>query len=353
LKIEQETRYPWDGAVKMTVNPDVAAPLTIHVRIPGWARNQPVASDLYRFADTSAAPVTLQDQWPAGSAEAGQGLRLADAHVAARRHHRAEPADAGAARGGERPGSGGSRASGAAARSHRVRRRMAGQSQRAGAQFAAAGWRAAAGGVQAGHAEGRGGGARQGDCAGVRRARQDRPDRAGIHRDPLLRVGQPRARADDGVVSHRRSACQTAALPDRRQHRQSDGVRPEPAGSADHQRRRRTRVVGRSHGYFDWWPRKGTSEWVEYAFENPPRFRSAGSIGSTTRAAAKCACRPRGGCCIARGTNGNRCAPANRTASRKDGYNRVAFEPVSTSGLRLEVAMQPNWSAGIQQWRVK
>ena len=33
--------------------------------------------------------------------------------------------------------------------------------------------------------------------------------------------------------------------------------------------------------------------------------------------------------------------------------NRVAFEPVSTSGLRLEITMQPNWSAGIQQWRVK
>ena len=37
----------------------------------------------------------------------------------------------------------------------------------------------------------------------------------------------------------------------------------------------------------------------------------------------------------------------------KDAYNRVAFEPVSTSGLRLEITMQPNWSAGIQQWRVK
>lgn len=59
LKITQETRYPWDGAVKMTVTPDQAADLTIHVRIPGWARNQPVASDLYRFVDQSTAAATI------------------------------------------------------------------------------------------------------------------------------------------------------------------------------------------------------------------------------------------------------------------------------------------------------
>ncbi|SPE34859.1 conserved exported hypothetical protein [Candidatus Sulfopaludibacter sp. SbA3] len=51
VHMTQETRYPWDGAVKMTVAPDQAAALTIHVRIPGWARNEPVASDLYRFED--------------------------------------------------------------------------------------------------------------------------------------------------------------------------------------------------------------------------------------------------------------------------------------------------------------
>ena len=54
VKMAQDTRYPWDGAVKMTVTPDQAAPLTINVRIPGWARNEPVASDLYRFADKSS-----------------------------------------------------------------------------------------------------------------------------------------------------------------------------------------------------------------------------------------------------------------------------------------------------------
>src|SRR5207302_3561055 len=51
LKITQETRYPWNGDVKMTVTPDRPAKFTIAVRIPGWARNEAVPGDLYKFLD--------------------------------------------------------------------------------------------------------------------------------------------------------------------------------------------------------------------------------------------------------------------------------------------------------------
>jgi hypothetical protein len=34
-------------------------------------------------------------------------------------------------------------------------------------------------------------------------------------------------------------------------------------------------------------------------------------------------------------------------------YNRVAFAPVTTPALRLEITMQPKWSAGLQEWKVK
>jgi hypothetical protein len=37
----------------------------------------------------------------------------------------------------------------------------------------------------------------------------------------------------------------------------------------------------------------------------------------------------------------------------KDRFNTIAFRPVSTTGLRLEVTMQPQWSAGVQEWKVK
>ena len=36
----------------------------------------------------------------------------------------------------------------------------------------------------------------------------------------------------------------------------------------------------------------------------------------------------------------------------KDRFNRLSFSPVTTTGLRMEVQLQPNWSAGIQEWKV-
>lgn len=60
IGIVQETRYPWDGSVKMTVNPDRASRFTLNVRIPGWARGEAVPSGLYRFADQAPGPVALK-----------------------------------------------------------------------------------------------------------------------------------------------------------------------------------------------------------------------------------------------------------------------------------------------------
>ena len=39
--------------------------------------------------------------------------------------------------------------------------------------------------------------------------------------------------------------------------------------------------------------------------------------------------------------------------AEKDRYNKNAFRPVTTTGLRLEIVMQPNWSAGLHEWKVK
>jgi hypothetical protein len=59
LKIIQETKYPWDGAVKITVEPEKKAKFAISLRIPGWARGEPVPGDLYKFQDNAVDPVTL------------------------------------------------------------------------------------------------------------------------------------------------------------------------------------------------------------------------------------------------------------------------------------------------------
>jgi DUF1680 family protein len=55
----QETKYPWEGTVKILVNARPGGTFTIKVRIPGWAQNKPVPTDLYSFLDRSEQPVRL------------------------------------------------------------------------------------------------------------------------------------------------------------------------------------------------------------------------------------------------------------------------------------------------------
>ncbi len=57
--LTQTTNYPWDGRVRIDVTPEQPTEFALHVRIPGWARNQPVPSDLYRFLQRLETPPTL------------------------------------------------------------------------------------------------------------------------------------------------------------------------------------------------------------------------------------------------------------------------------------------------------
>ncbi|MFB3784873.1 MAG: glycoside hydrolase family 127 protein [bacterium] len=60
IQLRQETRYPWEGRVRITVQTAAPVEFTLLVRIPGWAQNRPVPSDLYFYADAAPGPVSLQ-----------------------------------------------------------------------------------------------------------------------------------------------------------------------------------------------------------------------------------------------------------------------------------------------------
>jgi len=40
-------------------------------------------------------------------------------------------------------------------------------------------------------------------------------------------------------------------------------------------------------------------------------------------------------------------------AVEKNKFNRVTFKPVTTTGLRIELTAQPQFSVGIQKWTAK
>jgi len=60
VTLVQQTKYPWDGAVKITVKPAKPAEFTLKLRIPSWARGKPVGGDLYRYAKASGGAIGLQ-----------------------------------------------------------------------------------------------------------------------------------------------------------------------------------------------------------------------------------------------------------------------------------------------------
>src|SRR5512133_547721 len=58
--VTQETNYPWEGDVKITVNPEKSGKFALHVRIPGWARNEAIPGGLYSFADRNEEKYSLK-----------------------------------------------------------------------------------------------------------------------------------------------------------------------------------------------------------------------------------------------------------------------------------------------------
>jgi len=51
ISIRQETNYPWDGKVKLSVNSDSELKVNFMIRIPGWLRNEVMSGDLYSYVD--------------------------------------------------------------------------------------------------------------------------------------------------------------------------------------------------------------------------------------------------------------------------------------------------------------
>ncbi len=104
---------------------------------------------------------------------------------------------------------------------------------------------------------------------------------------------------------------------------------------------------------FTWWPRKGSSEWVAAAFDKPRKVFSVRVYWFDDT--------PKGGCGLPKGwkllcKDGDAWKPVSNPSGHgveKDAFNRTTFDPVTTSGLKLEVDLQPGLSGGILEWAVE
>jgi hypothetical protein len=106
--------------------------------------------------------------------------------------------------------------------------------------------------------------------------------------------------------------------------------------------------------YFDWWPiRDSRLEWAEMTFATPSTVSEASIFwfDDTGRGEIRV---PASWRLLYR--DGASWKPVETTdpyGVAKDRFNRISFTPVTTPALRLEVNMQPTFSAGLQEWSVK
>ena len=60
IRITQQTNYPWNGHINISVNPEEEKTFTLKLRIPGWAENRPVPGNLYSYNDNDKSKIILK-----------------------------------------------------------------------------------------------------------------------------------------------------------------------------------------------------------------------------------------------------------------------------------------------------
>lgn len=376
LKIVQETRYPWDGAVRLTLAPNRSRRFAMNVRIPGWARNEAVPGDLYRFLDRVDTPVTLkvndrvvpaapgngyvtiERTWQAGDVielDIPMPIRRVVAHPNVEADRDRVALQRGpivfAAEWADNPNG-------------KTRNIVLPDANRLTTEFRAD----LLNGVQV--IRGRSFGLARTQSGSVTKTEQDFmaiPYATWANRGRgQMNVWLARTDAAARPTPFPTVATSSTVAASTPAQGRGKNVRPiidgeEPSHSAE------------GGSYFDWWPVQGWSEacdqpagaqaqrrqcskgeWIEMTFAKPSTVSQAEIYWFDDEA-------NRGGVRVPASwkllyKDGEQWKPVQTSdpfATAKDAWNRVTFAPVNTTALRLEVVMRPGMSAGVQEWKVK
>ena len=378
LKVVQQTRYPWDGAVKMTVTPAKAQKFAMHVRIPGWARNEAVPGDLYTFMDKAAAPavvtvngspvsnavqkgyVSIDRAWKAGDVvelTLPMPVRRVLAHPKVEANKDRVALQRGpivyAAEWADNPNG-------------KTRNIVLPDASQLTTEFRSD----LLNGVQV--IKGKSFGLAKTEAGAVTKAEQDFvaiPYATWANRGRgQMNVWLARTDAAARPTPFPTVATSSTVVASPPPQGRGKNVRPiidgeEPRNSAE------------GGSYFDWWPVQGWSEacdqqpaagrqgqgrqcskgeWIEMTFAKPSAVSQTEIYWFDDEA-------NRGGVRVPASwkllyKDGEQWKPVETTdafATTKDAWNKVTFKPVTTTALRMEVVMKPAMSAGVQEWKVK
>lgn len=105
---------------------------------------------------------------------------------------------------------------------------------------------------------------------------------------------------------------------------------------------------------FTWWDHRGTREWVQYDFDQPTKVSGVAVYWwDERRIGAHCRVPQSWNVLYKDGDAWKPITGASAGGTDMDRSNPVTFDPVTTPALRLEVQLQPDWSAGILEWQVQ
>jgi DUF1680 family protein len=352
VRVEQQSLYPWEGDVKIILHPEGPADFGVHIRVPGWAVEKPVPGDLYQYTDFQDATVAVRVNGEPVTPEIEQGyLRLR------RTWKEGDIIEVGFPMPVRR-----------VVANALVKDDLGKVALERGPVVYCAEWPDNGGQVS-------------------NLALADDDVLTAEHRDDLLegitvirgevtalfagRGGEPAARKRQQFLAipyyawaHRGQGEMSVWLP-----REESMARPlprpsiasmskvsasgdkpagavndqwDPGNSNDH-----------SHPYLNWWPNKGTLEWVEYEFERPATVSAVEVFWFDDTGQGECRVPASWRLFYRQGANWIPARALDPYGVEKDTFNRVRIQPVQTRGLRLEIQCQQEWSAGLHEWRVE
>jgi DUF1680 family protein len=357
LEVRQETRYPWSGEIKIIVDPEAAGAFTLKTRVPGWARNQAMPGDLYAFADTEKAaarirlngkelPLELENGYATIRREWHKGDTIElDLPMKIRRIRANQQVSADRDRIALQRGPIVYALEWVDSPDHHARNVLLAENQALKAEWKPGLLK----GVEV--IEGKVSAFRYDAAHKLQRSEEAFtaiPYYAWANRGP----GQMEVwMADRESAVHPTpypSIASQAKVTTSGSTMAENGVRDpklvadqeEPASSTD------------ATSFYDWLPKRGSQEWIQYDFAKPTPvssvdvywFQEPGNRQIKLPASWRLLYK-----------NGSEWKPVETSDSygtAADRYNHVAIRPVSTTGLRLELQLQPNKSAGISEWKV-
>jgi DUF1680 family protein len=353
VMIAQHTHYPWEGKIRIQVNPEIEPMrFTLNLRIPGWSQGKPVASDLYRYINDDPVEVTLLVNNKTVSLKQKNGYAIVsrtwkrgdvvdlDLPMKIRRvvAHDSVTADHGRValeRGplvfcAEWPDN----------QNGHVRNLRLPDETELNSTFRSDLLK----GVQI--ISGKGFGYNLNDKGDTSRTEQTLffiPYYAWAHRGKgEMAVWLAREEKAVRPIGHPTLASLSQVTASYGKNPQAVNDLLEPESSIDH-----------NVPFFHWWPHKGSTEWIQYSFSKPEEISIVEVYWFDDTGIGECRLPNSWRILIREGTDWKPVYTTDLYGIKGDRYNKVVFETVKTTAVRLEVQSQDGWAGGIHEWKVK